>query len=570
MKPRTLRRSRDTEQVSPESVRRVAVKHLIAQQTGGRAGGAHSVRWELLDIPEQHELCQIVETEVKDGGFDINNISAKQKARFEQLVGKAVGNPNVFQEERDLAEIARMGALVRRDEMTPRRRLKLEEPGSLTLPKQWVFDYLVDGVLFPGHLSLLLVLMSAFENGEFPLRTQSAVTFEDGVIGVDRRRGRLLPDVPGSQDDDEEFLLDHLHANRFIEFTKHGKGLADPARAEAAQGREAGRMSALPDSRPTPPGIDAGWWHGLCVELDGLAARAEIAAAADPEMAELLALARAPLPPLDRPVIVPRPVLREVLAHAHATAPVEAVGALMLRGDVVVDYEPLANTASVPGRFRVERWSPWLSSGERAIVCHSHPFPALPTPSAADLAGANRHWLNEPYGIVHLESGTIGMFRIDVDRQSFTSSPVQLVDEVPPLPEVVGGVDELAFRDRQTRAMFAPKPKTRRKKPKPKVPAVVPDEKPDEKPRRSPIRFAILPETKTVVTASGKVVEGGWDAYLRLEARCAARRSPRPGPANESRVRDSTGVPVVMAGGKIIEDGWSIVEALEAARVGRH
>jgi proteasome lid subunit RPN8/RPN11 len=154
-------------------------------------------------------------------------------------------------------------------------------------------------------------------------------------------------------------------------------------------------------------------------------------AAADPELHDVVRLARAPLVPsktaepvvtaaaavqpttrVPAKLVVPASVLAAIRAHVASAAPgFEVGGRVIVNGEgAAVDYVPLANRAAGPRRFDFR--SSWLPApGERSLITHSHPSGSA-MPSAGDLAWARGHGLDW-IGIWHAPASKLSAFTVD-------------------------------------------------------------------------------------------------------------------------------------------------------------
>jgi hypothetical protein len=226
---------------------RLWARDRIAVATTGYREGGIRVDFGRLDDDETRELIGLVQsagTEVTytGGGYrpdlggdgmlkivdgakpGINLLQLGDRLdRFEALVEQAAGveQGSIFQAARARAELAAMGADVRRDRQKLGRRAKLEEEGSITIPREWIFDDVRSGHLWPSHIALLAYLMACWENGDLAVRNP-AVSYDGTWISIDfRRAGGLLPDP--EMEVNEQHLLDHLHASGLVVIVKTGK-----------------------------------------------------------------------------------------------------------------------------------------------------------------------------------------------------------------------------------------------------------------------------------------------------------------------------------------------------------
>ncbi len=192
-------------------------------------GGLRPDRKRLSDA-ELTELTQLTGEGAEGGGFTLSRLDRKDAGRWEQLVEKAAGREpgSVFQHARDMAELHVEMRKLAREARKPARRVELHEEGSVTLQKQWCFDFLdrpdgTDPVFWISHLGLLVFLMSQFENGQALVKGGAMEGLgDDAVLLIDTRIG-----LGGHLDGDEAFMrwpevLDHLVANSFFEVERKG------------------------------------------------------------------------------------------------------------------------------------------------------------------------------------------------------------------------------------------------------------------------------------------------------------------------------------------------------------
>ena len=99
---------------------------------------------------------------------DAKPLTAKEKAKFERLVGKAAGNPKVYEHQRKKAQLQRELAEIKEAQRVNSlpKRPKYEEPGSITLPR-FVFTWLEssrEGEWTVADVETLVALLGMFEN----------------------------------------------------------------------------------------------------------------------------------------------------------------------------------------------------------------------------------------------------------------------------------------------------------------------------------------------------------------------------------------------------------------------
>lgn len=180
------------------------------------------VRRENLDLREQRELVDLAVECDGPTGLRLTDLPSRKLKRFERLAAKGAGMSEdhfdqLREQEKHRAEFADIGRQIR----MPPRRIKLAEPGSIELPKQWCWDFVRDRVLWPSHLGLLCYLLATFENGGPPIPAPG-ISFDDGTLIVDVQRAAIPPDPGGSYVAWKD-LLRHLAANGLVELTEEGR-----------------------------------------------------------------------------------------------------------------------------------------------------------------------------------------------------------------------------------------------------------------------------------------------------------------------------------------------------------
>lgn len=132
--------------------------------------------------------------------------------------------------------------------------------------------------------------------------------------------------------------------------------------------------------------------------------------------------------------MIPAAVVRELEEHAHAEAPNEACGLVVLRDGVAERYVPGRNAAASPYRFELdvdpEAWF-LEDEGYELAVFHTH-LSAPPRPSRTDVENVGL-WAGRPYLVYTLRTGELAAWRI-VDG---AIEPLPLVTESRP-----GGVGQ--------------------------------------------------------------------------------------------------------------------------------
>ena len=95
-------------------------------------------------------------------------------------------------------------------------------------------------------------------------------------------------------------------------------------------------------------------------------------------------------------MVIPAELRAAIAQHAHAEAPNESCGLLLLDGDRAVEYVPAVNKAASPYRFELfldpARWSE--IELDQAVV-HSH-LSSPPRPSRTDVENIGL-WDGKPY-----------------------------------------------------------------------------------------------------------------------------------------------------------------------------
>jgi proteasome lid subunit RPN8/RPN11 len=113
-------------------------------------------------------------------------------------------------------------------------------------------------------------------------------------------------------------------------------------------------------------------------------------------------------------VVVISPELKdELAAHAHAEAPNEACGLIVLRDRVAERYVRGRNAAASPYRFELdvdpETWF-LEDEGYELAVFHSH-LSSPPRPSRTDVENVGL-WAGRPYLIYTVRTGELAAWRI--------------------------------------------------------------------------------------------------------------------------------------------------------------
>ncbi|MFO7571553.1 MAG: Mov34/MPN/PAD-1 family protein [Gaiellaceae bacterium] len=112
-------------------------------------------------------------------------------------------------------------------------------------------------------------------------------------------------------------------------------------------------------------------------------------------------------------MVVPPDVKRELAEHAHAEAPNEACGLLVLEDGVARRYVRGRNVAASPYRFELEiEPETWFLEDEDAqlAVFHSH-LTSPPRPSRTDVENIGL-WEGRPYFIYTVRTDELAAWRI--------------------------------------------------------------------------------------------------------------------------------------------------------------
>jgi len=112
---------------------------------------------------------------------------------------------------------------------------------------------------------------------------------------------------------------------------------------------------------------------------------------------------------------VPDGTRAALVEHAHAEAPNEACGLVVVRDGVAERYVPGINAAASPYRFDLQMPDPdvWFleDEGYDLAVFHSH-VSSPPRPSRTDVENIGL-WQGRPYLILTLRTGELAAWRIE-------------------------------------------------------------------------------------------------------------------------------------------------------------
>lgn len=132
-----------------------------------------------LSRDEAHELADLQKKLTRREGyeaspspwFSFSRLTGQERDRWRLLVGRAAGDETLLdRRDEDTSFRKRCIELARRTR--PIERSLFVEPGSVTLPKEVVFDWLErpDPVLELSHLGLLVAVLAMLENGQSVVR----------------------------------------------------------------------------------------------------------------------------------------------------------------------------------------------------------------------------------------------------------------------------------------------------------------------------------------------------------------------------------------------------------------
>jgi proteasome lid subunit RPN8/RPN11 len=127
-------------------------------------------------------------------------------------------------------------------------------------------------------------------------------------------------------------------------------------------------------------------------------------------------------------VVIPADVRAALEQHAHAEAPNEACGLVVLKEGRAERYVPGRNAAESPYRFELdvdpETWF-LEDDGFELAVFHSHPS-SPPRPSRTDVENIGL-WQRRPYLILSLRTRELAAWTIEAER----IEPLAVTEELP-------------------------------------------------------------------------------------------------------------------------------------------
>ena len=184
-----------------------------------------------LSSAEQRDLLQLVKdaSAGSGNGADCFNpdLLGRSRAKLERLTEKAADRPGAFKKGRESAALRAQLDEIAAEALKPAPRPRFEEAGSVTLPAQWVTDFMARDVLWVSHVGLLVTLLAWFENAQVPPRVSGAA-FErdpDGalVLLVDSIAIGFGAVTGGDGLPCWKREFDHLVLNKFFEVEKNGR-----------------------------------------------------------------------------------------------------------------------------------------------------------------------------------------------------------------------------------------------------------------------------------------------------------------------------------------------------------
>ena len=193
-----------------------------------RKGTGLPVDLALLGGHEQHELHALVLKIAAGSEQGVVRTSAsyldeRDRKRYEALVEKAAELPGHFAKQRDDATMrTKLRELARRVNQPPPRP-RYEEPGAVVVPRETVFEFVRDGILWVEHLGLFVFLLGQLENGE---ALSPGARVEDGALVVNRTGlGVRFFDEDCAAAAAWRRHLDHLVANHLLAVEAKGQEL---------------------------------------------------------------------------------------------------------------------------------------------------------------------------------------------------------------------------------------------------------------------------------------------------------------------------------------------------------
>jgi hypothetical protein len=176
-----------------------------------------------LDDGEQRELVEVIgkATDGIPNGSNFSRLSAKEKARYEQLVEKAAGAPGAFAAERDAAALrGRVAALARRAAKAARPKA-----GGEAALFEVIGDHLAGNILHAEHVACLAVILAQLQTGKtFAPEARLEGGGDDAILVVHDRFGLVGADrdeyglIAGRWRD----AVQHLHRNGYLALSKQG------------------------------------------------------------------------------------------------------------------------------------------------------------------------------------------------------------------------------------------------------------------------------------------------------------------------------------------------------------
>jgi len=192
---------------------------------------------------EQHDLLGLVRkaSVTEERGvdvFDAGKWTDRERRRVERLIERGAGvEPGHFAKARENAALSAEIAKISREALALPPRVRLEERGSVTLPRWLCWDWMnrPDPAVFAEHLGLTVLVLSQLENGQGLTRACNVERDSDGepVLLIDSKYG------PVGRLSDERFgnwrdLLNHLAVNGIFEVDGDGTSRSRPTLAASA------------------------------------------------------------------------------------------------------------------------------------------------------------------------------------------------------------------------------------------------------------------------------------------------------------------------------------------------
>jgi len=206
-----------TRRLAPEEL--LLMGSQIIRATVGLQTNGLRPEWDRIDNEEKLRLFELCSQASYGGGFNTTRLSRRELRTWEKLVEKAAAAPGAFDKAREAGQLAVKVAELATRARKPAPRPVLAEEGSVTLPREWVLDFVRDGILQPEDLAVLVFILAMFENGQTLSR---GTRFEGDTL--------LISDL-GLFDADQDPMtrfgawheaLKHLATNNFVDVERFG------------------------------------------------------------------------------------------------------------------------------------------------------------------------------------------------------------------------------------------------------------------------------------------------------------------------------------------------------------